>query len=68
MSIDVTKFTNAAAAASQNVDTLAAAGKTDPASLLKMQQALADYQEKFGMASAIISDIKQTAMGIIQKM
>ena len=68
MSISSANLNNQAIQASQNVQDLSAAGGTDAESLLKMQQALADYQIKFGMASAYISDMKSTSMSIIQKM
>lgn len=40
----------------------------DPENMLKVQQEIAQYQQLFGIVSAIYSDIKQTAQGIIQKM
>lgn len=40
---------------------------SDSGQLLKMQMEVSNYQQIAGLTSAIISDVKQAAQGIIQK-
>lgn len=39
----------------------------DPKVMMQLQQQVAEYQQLTGIGSAIMSDVKQTAQGIIQK-
>ena len=68
MSIDLSGLTSQLGSLSSDVTTLSQGDMTDPENLIQMQQALAKYQEVYGALSAIISDMKTTAMSIIQKM
>lgn len=68
MAIDLSGLTSQLGQLSTNVTTLSQGDMTDPENLIQMQQALAKYQEVYGALSAMISDIKSTAMSIIQKM
>lgn len=68
MAIDLSGLSSQLGSLDTNVTTLSQGDMTDPENLMKMQQALAKYQEVYGALSAIISDMKSTAMSIIQKM
>jgi hypothetical protein len=68
MAIDLSGLTSQLDTLNTNVTTLSQGDMTDPENLIEMQQALAKYQEVYGALSAIISDMKTTAMSIIQKM
>lgn len=68
MAIDLSGLSGQLGQLSTNITTLSQGDMTDPENLMQMQQALAKYQEVYGALSAIISDMKSTAMSIIQKM
>ena len=68
MAIDLSGLTSQLDTLNTDVTTLSQGDMTDPENLIQMQQALAKYQEVYGALSAIISDMKTTAMSIIQKM
>lgn len=50
-----------------NITTLGAAENMSEADLLNLQMQVSQYQQIAGLTSAIVSDIKQSAQGIIQK-
>lgn len=71
MGLDVSSLMSALSAKAgdlQNQINSESFDSSDQGQLLKMQMNISQYQQMAGLTSAIISDVKQTAQGIIQKL
>lgn len=70
MSLDVSSLMTSLSAKASDLQGRLNDGSFDPSDegqLLKMQVEISQYQQLAGITSAIVSDVKQTAQGIIQK-
>lgn len=70
MGLDVSSLMSALGAKTSEIQNKINSDGFDPSDqsqLLDMQMQIGKYQQMAGLTSAIISDIKQTAQGIIQK-
>ncbi|MCB1809662.1 MAG: hypothetical protein KDJ99_32200 [Candidatus Competibacteraceae bacterium] len=69
--MDLSNLTSSASSTNTSLQDLISSpdfDASDPDQQIQMQQALAKYEEVYGLLSAVISDMKTTCMSIIQKM
>lgn len=67
MSIDFRGFGTQLNSLHSNISDSLHGDLSNPENLLQLQQQMTQYQEVYSTLSSVLSDVKQTAMSIIQK-